>query len=297
MVRSMTGFGAGSAGEGSRVVTAEARSTNHRFLKVSVHSPRVLEGATPAVEAAVKAKCARGAVDVSLKWSAETTASLVRLDAEVLKARVVELSAIYASVGATASQAELIGQALRLPGALSNDTPTPSDTTLLRIAEEAANAAISALIRARETEGAALARILEEGIIALESACSHFELRAPTAVREARDRMVTRVNALLNEVRPSLVINEELLLREAAVSADRADIAEEIARLRTHIAHFKTVLHEGRDTGRRLDFLLQEMLREVNTTGSKSSDTSMAHAVVEAKTAIERLKEQVANVE
>jgi uncharacterized protein (TIGR00255 family) len=86
-------------------------------------------------------------------------------------------------------------------------------------------------------------------------------------------------------------------LREAAVAADRADIAEEIARLDTHIAHFRSILRESADTGRRLDFLLQEMLREVNTTGSKSSDVGMAHAVVDAKTCIERLKEQVANLE
>ncbi len=297
MVRSMTGFGVGNAGQGPRTVTAEARSTNHRFLKVSIHSPRILEGASPAIEALVKSKCSRGAIDVSVKWSAETTTSFVRLDAAVLKARLDELTSIYASVGATASQGELMAQALRLPGAIGTDASGTPDEALLRLAEEAASEAIKALLKARETEGTALARILEEGVVDLEKTCAQFEQRASAAVREARDRMVTRVNALLNEVRPLLVINDELLLREASIAADRADIAEEVSRLRTHIAHFRTVLHEGKDTGRRLDFLLQEMLREVNTTGSKSSDTSMAHAVVEAKTAIERLKEQVANVE
>lgn len=297
MARSMTGFGTATAGEGAVAVVAEVRSTNHRFLKVSIHAPRHLESASAAIEAYAKSKLARGAVDVSLKGTPDATATLVKIDSNLVAARVAELEALHAALGASASKTELVATALRLPGALAAEVSGGTDPILVAFAEAAGKAAVDALSAARETEGAALAAILEQGLAALSDAVRRCVERAPIAVREARDRFATRVNALLTEARPGLVVNDELLLREAAIAADRADIAEEIARLHTHIDHFRAILRDSADVGRRLDFLLQEMLREVNTTGSKSSDVGMAHAVVDAKTCIERLKEQVANLE
>lgn len=297
MARSMTGFGTATAGEGAVAVVAEVRSTNHRFLKVSIHAPRHLESASAAIEAYAKSKLARGAVDVSLKGTPDANATLVKIDSNLVAARVAELEALHAALGAPASKTELVATALRLPGALAAEPSNGTDPILIAHAEAAGKAAVDALAAARETEGAALAAILEQGLVALSDAVRRCVERAPVAVREARDRFATRVNALLSESRPGLVVNDELLLREAAIAADRADIAEEIARLHTHIDHFRAILRDSADVGRRLDFLLQEMLREVNTTGSKSSDVGMAHAVVDAKTCIERLKEQVANLE
>ena len=287
-VRSMTGFGAARREAADVVAQVEARSVNNRHLSVSIRGPAAFDAKQPELEALVRARLQRGTVTVTISVRARRGAAPSRINAAVVEDYVRQLSA-----SGLPTSPEVIAQILRLPGVLEDAPQDAFGDAELALARDALDAAIAELIEMRGREGATLAAELDAGAADVERLTAVVASRVPDALKTAHDRLKERLAALLGDAE----VPAELVAREIAVLADRSDVAEELARLASHVAQWRGALAEGGPIGRRLDFLAQELGREANTIGSKSQDETIARAVVDMKVAIERLKEQAANVE
>jgi uncharacterized protein (TIGR00255 family) len=290
-MRSMTGFGAATVEAGGLVVGVEARSVNHRFLQVKVRVPSDLAELESEVEARVKEHLERGAVNVSVTVAPSGGAAAVRVDTELVGRYQAELARLARTVGASGELS--LAQWAALPGVFASGAPALVVEDARRPVSRAVEAALGALVAMREAEGRALARDLAKNASALEKLVARIAKRAPTAVKRLQSELHRRVAELAGRT----AIEPAELAREVALLADRADVAEELARLASHLEQVRGLLAASDGVGRKLDFLVQELFREVNTIGSKCADAQIAHWVVEAKTSVERLREQVQNVE
>lgn len=286
MLRSMTGFGAAGAERGGVAVEVEARSVNARFFKLSLKAPAALSAREADLEALVREQVRRGTVSLGVRLKRAASEGVAAINEEAVRAYQV----VFRRLG-------LAEQAIPgLPGVVSGrDEQSLADEEWAAV-REGVKAALAALVQMREREGEALARVLGENLARMAAARDGVASRAPQAVREQQRKLRERVDALLADANTRL--DEATLAREVAVLADRADITEELDRFAAHLQQARELL-AGRDesVGRTLDFLAQEMLREVNTMGSKSADAAITRLVIELKSDVERFKEQVANVE
>jgi uncharacterized protein (TIGR00255 family) len=284
----MTGFGAARREAADAVAQVEVRSVNNRHLAVSVRGPAAFDAKQAELEAAVRSRLTRGTVNVTISVRARRMAAPSRINASVVEDYLRQL----AEAGLPTSP-DVVAQVLRLPGVLEEAPQEGFGDTELALVKDALDAALVALVEMREREGAALAADLTGGVDEVERLAGVVASRVPEAVAAAHERLKERLAALLGDT----AVPAELVAREIAVLADKSDVAEEVARLASHVAQWRAALAEGGPVGRRLDFLAQEMGRESNTIGSKSQDETIARAVVDMKVAVERLKEQAANVE
>lgn len=290
-MKSMTGYGRCKIEEDGREMTVEVKSVNHRFLDVSCRLARHLSFLDDAVRAGVSARLARGHVDVFVTYANQ------REDA---KAVYVDTALALAYRRAYEQLGEALGQRVEIPLAEYASMPDvltvqerEEDQDAVRaLFERALDGALDGLCAMREREGENLRRDLLEKADNLEALRAQIALRAPQVVDEYRDKLRQRMAALVEGE-----IDEARLLTEIALFADRAAIDEELVRLLSHIGQLRAAAGEGQSVGRKLDFLTQEMGREVNTIGSKASDAEIARLVVAAKGEIEKLREQVQNVE
>lgn len=290
-MKSMTGYGRCKIEEDGREMTVEVKSVNHRFLDVSCRLARHLSFLDDAVRAGVSARLARGHVDVFVTYANQ------REDA---KAVYVDTALALAYRRAYEQLGEALGQRVEIPLAEYASMPDvltvqerEEDQDAVRaLFERALDGALDGLCAMREREGENLRRDLLEKADNLEALRAQIALRAPQVVDEYRDKLRQRMAALVEGE-----IDEARLLTEIALFADRAAIDEELVRLLSHIGQLRAASGEGQSVGRKLDFLTQEMGREVNTIGSKASDAEIARLVVAAKGEIEKLREQVQNVE
>ena len=292
LVVSMTGYGRGEA-RGTRIaLVAEARSLNHRFFEASVKLPRGLAGNEPDLRRLVQGRITRGRVDVTvtLRRTAAATPS-VRTDVALglAYARGARALGEAAGVASEVSVADL----LRLPGVVTVEEGEEEDGEGAVLLKTAAAEALDELSRMRQTEGAALARDLGSHIDALAAWVRAVDGLLPAALARIQTRLRDRVQAILGET-PA---DPGRLAQEVATWAARSDVAEELARLGSHLAQFRGLLAEGGAVGRQLDFLTQELHREVNTIASKADDAELVARVLEARTLVERIREQVQNVE
>jgi len=287
-VRSMTGFGAAVRETAGTVARAEVRSVNNRHLAVSIRAPSAFEARNPELEAVVRGRLVRGSVNVTLSVRSRRATAPSRINAPVVEDYLRQI----AEAGLPTVPG-LVGDLLRLPGAIEDSPPTPLGDEEFVPVRDALDAALVDVVAMREREGAALAAELLGGAAEIERLAALVAARVPAAVTAAHARLRERLASLLGDA----TVPAELVAREVAVLADRSDVAEEIARLASHVQQWRDALAEGGPVGRRLDFLCQELGREVNTVGSKSQDSEIARAVVDMKVAVERLKEQTANVE
>lgn len=287
-VRSMTGFGAAERTHGPRRVVVEVRSVNNRHLKFSSRLPGSLERHAKTLEDRVRASLARGSVWLSVVVRADTVAAPGRLVPEVIE----DYRRQVTRAGLPQPTMDAL---LRLPGVVETRTDDDEevDDAERDLVLAALDAALADLVEMRRTEGAHLTGVLLELMDDVATQAGEIEARVPLAVVEHRDRLRTRLDALLDGDE----VPEDVLAREVALLADKTDVAEEVARLRSHVAQVRDALARGGEVGRRLDFLAQEMGREANTIGSKSQDAQIGAAVVDLKLAVERLKEQAANLE
>ena len=296
-LRSMTGFGRGTAPTHGGTVVVELRAVNHKGLEVKCRLPRALLAHEPQLHRACKARLERGRVDLNVEvvkdHSGQGGAHVV--DAERVAAIVAALKAVSAShpevkpsIGG--------GELLSLPGVLIRDTAADADSDVARpevvaAVDAADDVALQGLVQAREAEGRGLVVELsrrKDGIVDL---VDQIEARTQTQVQEKADKLRERLAAILKDfAEPARIV------AETAALAERLDVTEELARLRLHIGQLEQLLQTA-GSGRRLDFLCQEFLREANTTASKCQDAATAHLVVELKAEIERLREQAQNVE
>jgi uncharacterized protein (TIGR00255 family) len=291
MIRSMTGFGAGRGGAAGETVEAEVRSVNHKFCEVKARLPREMASLETELVRQVKDRLARGGVEFSLRRSAARGALSPRVD--------VDLAAEYARAFEEVRERLGLSGEVSLSEVLSADgvvtlEERAVDLESARIAAgEALSAALEALLSMREREGAALSRDLEGRLAVVEGLAARLAELSPLSVETYRARLHERVAELSRGLAPDPV----RLATEVALFADRTDVTEELTRLASHVAQMRGLLASGEPAGRKMDFLVQEMHREANTVGSKSQSAEAATAVVSLKAEIERMREQVQNVE
>lgn len=291
MVRSMTGFGRGEAVRGSYHVTVEVRTVNHRYLDTSVRLPKSLAGFEEKLRSLVQGRLGRGRVEVqvALEESGEGHQT-VKVDVALARRYHAALSRLQQELGLV--DQPTLAALVDMPGVLVTEE-TIDVEALSAALEEAADGALAEVQRMREAEGRRLAADLSERVGLIEEALRAIETRAPEVSQEFRQRLEARIREALGEV----PVDEARLLQEVAIVADRGFIAEEIVRLRSHLVETRATLAEEAAVGRKLDFLLQEMNREINTIGSKANDVAIARQVISVKAELEKIREQVQNLE
>ncbi len=296
MIHSMTGFGSIRFRVDAWTFELELRSVNQRHFDARIRLPRVLANLEPDVRARIQARIARGKIDFSVT-APEGGAPAPRLEVDLAAAREY-LTAGRALAESDGVRGELdAATLLSLPGVSRFVEPALAEGELRERVLAAVDEGLDALVAMRASEGAALARDLRARLARTLELASEVEQRSSLVQDSVRERL--RKRARLLEADTGLV-DEVRLHQEIAIAAERMDVNEEIVRLRSHVDQFRELLDGGgpsRPVGRQLEFLLQELVREVNTIGSKGSDAPIAHWVVELKTELERLREQVQNVE
>jgi uncharacterized protein (TIGR00255 family) len=291
MIRSMTGFGQAEGIVGTSRVLVEVRTVNHRFFSPSIKLPGAYARWETDVREAMRLKVSRGHVTLGVRTERLATQAIA-IDDERFAAVVAQLRDLHDRH--SLSGGVDLATILRMPDVLSapreeEDTGTLAD--LLVIVDRA----LDHLGRARGDEGARLATVLRERLEIVDAALQRVALRAPERLLAQRDRL----RAAVRELTDGLVVDDLRVAQEIAILADRMDVSEELDRFRSHITAFQSVLADsgGEPVGKRLGFLLQEMLREANTTGSKAADAAILHDVVGVKEELERIREQVENLE
>jgi uncharacterized protein (TIGR00255 family) len=293
VIRSMTGFGAGRAEQGGEAVAVEARSVNGKFCEVRARLPRELSRLEPAIAKTVKARIARGAVDVTVRREGAGVlgGSVPEINLPLAAAYAKALREMQSELGLTGELglAELLG----LEGVVHLTERAPDAGEAESAALSALDRAISALEEMRGREGDSLARDLRARLEAIETQAEAIRELSPRSVEAYRERLAARV-AELSRGTPA---DPARLAQEVAFFADRVDIAEELTRLQSHLSQVRALLDAGGPIGRKLEFLVQELNREVNTIGSKSQNAAVSACVVDLKAELERVREQIANVE
>lgn len=288
----MTGFGRGEAAGRGRSFTVEVQSVNHRFLEVRCRAPKRLVGLEPRIQQAVQQRFARGHFEISiLDKDLEGQSRTLRVDVPLARQYVDALRGLQRELGLPGEVTVEMLSGQREFIAVEDSEESLDETW--RELTPVLTGALDALEEMRGREGQSLAAVMAKHLDEVEAILAGIVARAPGLARAQRDRLRERVAELLNGRLP----DPARLEQEVALLADRGDIAEECDRLKSHLVQFRLVLTQAGPQGRRLDFLLQEMNREVNTIGSKAADAALAHDVVSLKTVVERLREQVQNIE
>lgn len=290
-MRSMTGYGRGSAQADGREITVELRSVNHRYLDLSFRFPRALNFVEPLMRKMLSAGLARGHVDVSLAYQNHRQ-DAKRVEPDIALALSYCQAAQRIAQEANLSQALLIGDLLRLPDVMGVTEEAEDEEVLGGLIEQAAQAALADLVAAREHEGAAIQRDLKGHLHCLGVVLSDMKSLAPNQPEVYRQKLEERLSRLVFEG-----LDPQRLAQEVALFADKVAVDEELARLSAHIEQMDGLLFGDEPLGRKMDFLVQEMNREVNTIGSKASDLSLTRLVLESKNVLEKMREQIQNVE
>jgi len=290
-MNSMTGYGRGEATNGGVTVVVELKSVNNRFRDINVRMPREYMVLEPRVVGAVKEQVSRGRVDVYIRRSATESNQTVHADPVLAERYLVAVRAVAQRLQLPADNVQL-DAILNQPGVLSLREVEADALTEWEVVETALQAAVEQLIEMRGVEGKALRADLLTHLSALER--KHIEVSKQTRglVERLHTRLEERLQRLLSDR-----FDPGRIAQEAAVLADKADVSEELARLVSHFSQFRSALDATEPVGRRLEFLVQEMNREVNTLGSKSAEHPVSAAVVDMKSVLERVREQAANVE
>lgn len=291
MIRSMTGYGQAEGTVGALRVLVDVRTVNHRFFSPSIKLPSAFARWETEVREAMRLKVARGHVTLAAR-SERLTESAVAIDEKRFAAVASQLQALVMENG-LAGGVDL-ASVLRMPDVLSSPREDDASGTVAELVA-IVEVALDALQRARAEEGDRLAVVLRQRLEVVEGALARIQARAPERIVAYRDRLRESVR----ELAAGVAVDDARLAQEIAILADRMDVAEELDRFRSHIVAFRATLDDatGEPVGKRLGFLLQEMLREANTTGSKAADAAILHEVVAVKEELERIREQVENLE
>lgn len=293
MAASMTGCGVGTASGDAGACRVEIRGVNGKQFKLTVRSRESFAGLEPRLEALVRERVRRGTLHLTLEISGGAAAAGRRLDRSQLEAYLDDLEALCSSRNLPLPQSA--DALLTLPGVVV-EAAADADAIdrVWPIVSRAVAAALDAFERMRRDEGASLAADMRATCREIVTLAQGIRDRLPEVVTAYRDRLLERVAKLVAD--RGAGVSDADIAREVALVADRTDVAEELVRLASHVEQFDRLLDEE-SPGRALDFLAQELGREANTIASKSLDVAIAHAVVQIKTLIERLREQAQNIE
>ena len=292
MVKSMTGYGRKKAENDQREVTVQIKSVNHRYLDLNIKVPRIYSFLEEAVKSAVSSRVSRGKVDVFVSvFTKDGKDVKVTPNLELIREYVEALRQVRDTFG-LADDISTMGVA-QMPDALSIDKEEPDNEAVQQQVLEVVGQALEEYDAMRRAEGARLCQDIVQRAGRIGQLVDHVEERSPQTVEEYRKRISARMQELLGDTE----IAEQRILAEAALFADKVSVTEEIVRLRSHLAQLNTMLSADTAVGRKLDFLVQEMNREANTIGSKANDYELAQTVVEIKAEIEKIREQIQNIE
>ncbi|HUK66391.1 MAG TPA: YicC/YloC family endoribonuclease [Anaeromyxobacteraceae bacterium] len=291
MIRSMTGFGAGHALEGGEEIDAEVRSVNHKFCEVKVRLPRELAALEIEVVRTVKERLARGGVEIVLRRGQSRGALAPRIDLPLAEAYARSFEALRERLGSP--DRVRLADVLAAEGVVTVEERAVDLDAARAAVRKALDAALVALTAMRGREGEALARDLEGRLDLVTALVLEVETLAPQSIEQYRVRLTERIAELAR----GYTLDPARLAQEVAIFADRTDVAEEVTRLKSHMDQTRALLRGSEPAGRKAEFLVQEMNREVNTIGSKAQSAEIAGRVVALKAEIERMREQVQNVE
>ena len=289
MLLSMTGQGVATVSNENATLTIEIRAVNNRHLKINLRAPDSLIAHESSIEKQIRSAVGRGTINVNIKVMKHSRQDDFTIDTELLQAYQAQLR----SLSQTSPSLESL---LGLPGVVINNvTSDASVASVLTLSNDALQQALGQFNAMRETEGNAIEAVFNQQLDSLKMIVDQIKDRAPVVVANYQERLTDKINKLLET--HDVTLNEGDLAREIGLYADRCDITEEVVRLNSHLEQFRNVMQSATSQGRKLDFITQELFREVNTIGSKANDTLIANSVVEAKTIIERIREQVQNIE
>jgi uncharacterized protein (TIGR00255 family) len=297
LLLSMTGFGEAHCQENGLAVAVEIRAINNRYFKLSVRTPERYAALEPLVEGEVRGAIHRGTIQVNLRIDRERSPEDYRINADVLERYYQQLAALTRKYSPKDAESDPSLEALLpLPGVVSDASGEAADATAdWPVVRRALQAALENLGRMRAEEGRAMAADLAANCRAAAASLDQVARRAPVVIEDYRTRLFDRLKRTLAELDVSLQPAD--IVKEVSLFADRSDISEEIVRLRSHLEQFQSTMELSESSGRKLDFVTQEMFREANTIGSKANDVEIAKHVIEIKTAIERIREMIQNVE
>ncbi len=293
MICSMTGFGDASAQQESVHYSVELRSVNNRYFKAALHLPPELGALEPEIESLLRRQFSRGSLTLSVSYKDTSAHAAQQINSAALRAYIEQIH----KIAPQPSQPLDLTVLLALPGVIQ----PPDQSDLIQRAKPVLfsliDRASQKMLQMRLSEGRSLVEEVGRHLQTIEVKTQLIVDRAPRVMEEYHQKLRQRANELL--ARSGVTVNDADLLREVALYADRCDVTEEVHRLRAHLSQFAKILTkpDGEPVGRTLDFLAQELLREANTMASKSNDAPIAQNVVEIKSAIDRIKEQVQNLE
>jgi len=293
-MKSMTGYGRGESAQNGFKITVELSSVNRKQSEIVVYLPRELEVLEPRVRDEVNRRIARGrmTVKVSLHAGETNSGNLVKINIPLARAYAREINKLARDL--RLSEVVTLDLLIRAPGVLETQEQVSDPDLFWPAIDRALAEALTALVKMRQREGAHLSKDLQRRMLSMRRAVARIQRAAPGMVKRYQEQLRERIkNAGLEH--PAL--DDERLLKEVTYFADRSDISEELTRLQSHFQQFDVCLKSTEPVGRTLDFLAQEMNREINTIGSKAADSAISREVVALKAELEKCREQVQNVE
>ena len=293
MLKSMTGYGKGERSNNDFKIKAELKSVNHRYLDITVKLPRYLIYLEESIKKLVKERLGRGKVDVFINLDFESLSSLeVKVDIPLAMSFKQALSDLKEQL--QLDDSIRLGNILSIPDVIRTEKRDLDEASVWETLKGALESALDQISSMREAEGLQLKLDMLAKLNVIEGIVEEVKSRSPLVVEEYKKKLNDRVQSLLED--PSVIYQDRLAL-EVAIYADKSSIDEELTRMNSHIGQFRAIVDEEGAVGRKLDFLIQEFNREVNTMGSKSSDSIIVNKVVELKSEIEKIREQVQNIE
>lgn len=292
MIKSMTGFGRGHKVLNGRDITVEIRSVNHRYYEFSSRLPRSLNYVEERLKSLLQGRISRGKVEVSvLLNNVEAADEKITINHEIVREYIDALRSVKEKFGLTDDLA--LSNVLRIPDAFTVVKTETDEEQLWEDIKSTAEEALEHFISMRENEGDRMKQDVLSRLAKIEEWVGVVETRSPQVVEDYRKRLYDK----MCEVLSSSNIDENRILLEAGIFSEKTAVDEETVRLRSHIAQFRSMLESGEPVGRKLDFLVQEMNRETNTIGSKVQDIEVTRIVVDQKSEIEKIREQIQNIE
>lgn len=292
MIKSMTGFGRGHKILNGRDITVEIRAVNHRYYEFSSRLPRSLGYVEEKLKSLLQGSINRGKVEISVLISnVEAADEKITINHEIVKEYIEALRSVKDEFGLTDDLS--LSNVLRIPDAFTVVKTETDEEQLWEDIKSTAEEALEHFIAMRESEGERMKQDVMSRLDKIEEWVGIVETRSPQVVEDYRKRLYDKMCEVLSTTN----IDENRILMEAGIFSEKTAVDEETVRLRSHIAQFRSMLESGEPVGRKLDFLVQEMNREANTIGSKANDVTIAQTVVDLKSEIEKIREQVQNVE
>jgi len=289
----MTGYGRGEFENENYRITAEMKTVNHRYCDIIIKMPKKLIALEERMKALIKEKVNRGRIEVYINYD-----ELVKNEHNITPNFAV-LDQYHEALTAIKDKYELtesisLGLLSKYPDALEVSYEETDQEAVWEVMEKALNKAIESVFTMREVEGGKLKQDIEERVSNLKTMLDSIEVLVPDIVQAHKTKMLDRIQELLEG---EMEVDQDRVIHEVAVYADKTSIAEEVVRLYSHFDQMHTFLDQGGNVGRKLDFLVQELNREVNTIGSKSPDIDVSNYVIEMKSEVEKIREQIQNIE